>query len=98
MSWLSLPVKPTCRISCRARTDPVHLRTSDKSGRLSAALYLTLGLASTLSVDESAVMGQLGRVIFARTSAFGHFGRAPEADGGFSWEKIDLADTLRALA
>jgi S-adenosylmethionine synthetase len=41
---------------------------------------------------------QLNRPIFARTSAFGHFGRAPEADGGFSWEKTDLADTLRALA
>jgi S-adenosylmethionine synthetase len=41
---------------------------------------------------------KLNRPIFARTSAFGHFGRAPEADGGFSWEKIDLADTLRSLA
>jgi S-adenosylmethionine synthetase len=41
---------------------------------------------------------KLNRPIFARTSAFGHFGRAPEADGGFSWEKTDLADTLRRLA
>ena len=40
----------------------------------------------------------LNRPIFARTSAYGHFGRAPEADGGFSWEKTDLADTLRRLA
>jgi S-adenosylmethionine synthetase len=40
----------------------------------------------------------LNRPIFARTSSYGHFGRAPEADGGFSWEKTDLADTLRALA
>ena len=40
----------------------------------------------------------LNRPIFARTSAYGHFGRAPEPDGGFSWEKTDLADTLRALA
>jgi S-adenosylmethionine synthetase len=40
----------------------------------------------------------LNRPIFARTSAYGHFGHAPEADGGFSWEKIDLADTLRTLA
>ena len=35
---------------------------------------------------------KLNNPIFARTSAFGHFGRAPEADGGFSWEKTDLAD------
>ena len=41
---------------------------------------------------------QLNRPIFARTAAYGHFGRAPEADGGFSWEKTDLADALaRAL-
>src|SRR5271165_5587830 len=40
---------------------------------------------------------QLNRPIFARTSAFGHFGRTPEADGGFSWEKTDLADSLRRL-
>ena len=33
----------------------------------------------------------LNRPIFARTAAYGHFGRAPEADGGFSWERTDLA-------
>jgi len=36
----------------------------------------------------------LNRPIYARTSAYGHFGRPPENDGGFSWEKTDLADTL----
>src|SRR6202162_3243595 len=36
----------------------------------------------------------LSRPIYARTSAYGHFGRAPDADGGFSWEKTDLADAL----
>jgi S-adenosylmethionine synthetase len=34
--------------------------------------------------------------IFQRTAAYGHFGRAPEADGGFSWEKTDLADALKS--
>ena len=38
---------------------------------------------------------QLNRPIYARTSAYGHFGRAPEADGGFSWEKTDLTDALK---
>ena len=37
----------------------------------------------------------LNRPIYARTSAYGHFGRAPEADGGFSWERTDLAQALR---
>ena len=39
---------------------------------------------------------ELSRPIYARTSAYGHFGRAPEADGGFSWERTDLADGLRS--
>ena len=39
---------------------------------------------------------QLNRPIYARTSAYGHFGRAPEADGGFSWEKTDLIAALIA--
>ncbi|TAK48903.1 MAG: methionine adenosyltransferase [Xanthobacteraceae bacterium] len=37
----------------------------------------------------------LNRPIYARTAAYGHFGRAPEADGGFSWEKTDLVDALK---
>ena len=38
---------------------------------------------------------QLNRPIYARTSSYGHFGRTPDADGGFSWEKTDLADELK---
>src|SRR6202000_3105955 len=38
---------------------------------------------------------KLNRPIYARTSAYGHFGRVPDADGGFSWEKTDLADALK---
>ncbi|MGD2133116.1 MAG: methionine adenosyltransferase [Maricaulaceae bacterium] len=40
----------------------------------------------------------LNKPIFARTSAYGHFGREPDADGGFSWEKTDLVDQLKDLA
>jgi len=39
----------------------------------------------------------LNKPIYARTSAYGHFGRAPDADGGFSWEKTDLVEPLKAL-
>jgi S-adenosylmethionine synthetase len=39
---------------------------------------------------------QLSRPIYARTSAYGHFGREPEADGGFSWERTDLVDALKS--
>ncbi|MFC4271876.1 methionine adenosyltransferase [Sneathiella chungangensis] len=38
----------------------------------------------------------LNKPIYARTAAYGHFGRMPEADGGFSWEKTDLADSLKS--
>ncbi len=38
---------------------------------------------------------QLNRPIYERTAAYGHFGRTPEADGGFSWEKLDLVETLK---
>ncbi len=37
----------------------------------------------------------LNRPIYARTAAYGHFGRAPEPDGGFSWERLDLVDQLK---
>ncbi len=38
----------------------------------------------------------LNRPIYSRTAAYGHFGRAAEADGGFSWERTDLGDALKA--
>ena len=39
---------------------------------------------------------KLNQPIYARTSSYGHFGRKPEADGGFSWEKTDLVDALKS--
>ena len=38
---------------------------------------------------------KLNRPIYRRTAAYGHFGRAPDKDGGFSWEKTDLADAIK---
>ena len=40
----------------------------------------------------------LNKPIYARTAAYGHFGRQPDADGGFSWEKTDLVSQLKGLA
>ncbi|MEL6582444.1 MAG: methionine adenosyltransferase [Pseudomonadota bacterium] len=39
----------------------------------------------------------LNKPIYQRTAAYGHFGRDPSADGGFSWERTDLVDTLKKL-
>jgi S-adenosylmethionine synthetase len=38
----------------------------------------------------------LNKPIYARTSAYGHFGREPDSEGGFSWEKTDLAEKLKS--
>ena len=54
-------------------------------------------LPEMMSLKPRGIREHLGlnRPIYARTSAYGHFGRAPEADGGFSWEKTDLAAGLK---
>jgi S-adenosylmethionine synthetase len=40
----------------------------------------------------------LNKPIYQRTATYGHFGRTPDDDGGFSWEKTDLAEKLKKLA
>jgi len=60
--------------------------------RLSAVLRELMNL-SPRGIREHL---ELSRPIYARTAAYGHFGRPPEADGGFSWERTDLVDELRA--
>jgi S-adenosylmethionine synthetase len=63
-------------------------------GRLSKRLQELMNL-SPRGIREH--LG-LNKPIYARTSAYGHFGHAPDADGGFSWERMDLVDGLRDLA
>ena len=55
-------------------------------------------LPELMSLKPRGIREHLGlnKPIYARTSAYGHFGRAPDAEGGFSWEKTDLADKIRA--
>jgi len=38
---------------------------------------------------------ELNKPIYQRTAAYGHFGREPDGDGGFSWEKTDLVEALK---
>jgi S-adenosylmethionine synthetase len=58
---------------------------------------LSAVLQELLDLSPRGIRTHLGlnKPIYARTSAYGHFGREPEADGGFSWEKLDLVDTLK---
>jgi S-adenosylmethionine synthetase len=63
-----------------------------------AVLEKVLGQVMDLSPRGIRKHLDLNKPIYARTSAYGHFGRAPEADGGFSWEKTDLADAIKKAA
>ncbi len=61
-------------------------------GKLAAAVQEAMDL-SPRGIREHL---KLSRPIYARTAAYGHFGREPEADGGFSWERTDLVDALKS--
>ncbi|QDY68662.1 methionine adenosyltransferase [Qingshengfaniella alkalisoli] len=54
-------------------------------------------VAQVMDLTPKGIRTHLGlnRPIFERTAAYGHFGRVPEADGGFSWERTDLTEALR---
>ncbi|MBA3049179.1 methionine adenosyltransferase [Brevundimonas sp.] len=76
----------------------VDLHGTDKGAVTEAVLEANiLGLIG--GATPRAIREHLGlnKPIYARTAAYGHFGRAPDADGGFSWEKTDLVDQLKAL-
>jgi S-adenosylmethionine synthetase len=54
-------------------------------------------VAKVMDLTPRGIREHLGltRPIYERTAAYGHFGRPPEADGGFSWERTDLTDLLK---
>jgi S-adenosylmethionine synthetase len=79
---ISKPLSVYVDTFCTGEVDPV---------RLSAVLQELMDL-SPRGIREH--LG-LSRPIYARTAAYGHFGREPEADGGFSWERTDLVGELR---
>ena len=66
------------------------------SGRVDDA-RLGAVLREAIDLSPRGIRERLGlvRPIYARTAAYGHFGREPDADGGFSWERTDLAEALR---
>jgi S-adenosylmethionine synthetase len=76
----------------------VYINTHD-TGRCDE-VRLAKVLQQMMSLSPRGIRNHLGlnKPIYARTSAYGHFGRVPEADGGFSWERTDLVDGLKDLA
>jgi S-adenosylmethionine synthetase len=63
--------------------------------KLEAVLPQLIGGATPRAIREHL---SLNRPVYARTTAYGHFGRQPDDQGGFSWEKTDLVDELKGLA
>lgn len=63
-----------------------------------AKIETVLGDRDFIRLSPRGIRERLGlnKPIYARTSAYGHFGRAAEADGGFSWEALDLVDALKS--
>ncbi|MBT3916839.1 MAG: methionine adenosyltransferase [Rhodospirillaceae bacterium] len=59
---------------------------------------LSAALQEVMDLSPRGIREHLGlsRPIYARSAAYGHFGRTPDEDGGFSWEKTDLVEPLKA--
>jgi S-adenosylmethionine synthetase len=78
-------------------SDPLSLYVDlHGTGRIDEA-KLEKTLPELMSLKPRGIREHLGlnRPIYARTAAYGHFGRVPDQDGGFSWEKTDLVEGLR---
>ena len=73
----------------------VYVDTGGK-GEVSEA-KLAAALQQVMDLSPRGIREHLGlnKPIYERTAAYGHFGRKPQADGGFSWEKTDLIDALK---
>ena len=79
-----------------ARPLSIYVDTHGSGRADEAKLEATLGEVMDLTPRGIRKHLDLNRPIYARTAAYGHFGRSPDNEGGFSWERTDLADRIRA--
>jgi len=75
----------------------IYVDTHDTGKVDEAKLEEALGKVMSLTPRGIREHLDLNRPIYARTAAYGHFGRKPDSDGGFSWERTDLVDKIKAL-
>jgi S-adenosylmethionine synthetase len=75
----------------------VYVDVADNPNKIDVAKLETV-LSELVDLSPRGIRKHLdlNKPIYARTSAYGHFGRAPEKDGGFSWEKTDIVDALKS--
>jgi S-adenosylmethionine synthetase len=74
----------------------IYIDTHDTGQVDDAAIERAISGAMDLTPRGIRTHLGLNRPIFQRTAAYGHFGREPDADGGFSWERTDLTDKLKS--
>jgi S-adenosylmethionine synthetase len=80
-----------------ARPLSIYVDLGDDPNKIDGArLEQVLGELMDLSPRGIRRHLDLNKPIYARTSAYGHFGREPDSEGGFSWEKTDLVDKLKS--
>jgi len=79
------------------RADPTSFYINTHGTGLVPENRLAEVLQDVVDLTPRGIREKLGlnKPIYARTAAYGHFGREPEPDGGFSWEKVDLVDDLK---
>jgi S-adenosylmethionine synthetase len=73
----------------------IYVDTHGSNDADSEAIERAIGKVMDLTPRGIRTHLGLNRPIYQRTAAYGHFGREPEADGGFSWEKTDLVEALK---
>jgi len=77
---------------------PLSLYVDNHGGDISSE-NLVDAINQLVDLSPKGIRTHLGlnKPIYQRTASFGHFGRIPDSDGGFSWEKTDLSDKLKKL-
>lgn len=80
-----------------ARPLSIYVDTHGTGQADEAAIEAAIAQAMDLTPRGIRTHLGLNRPIYQRTAAYGHFGRSPDADGGFSWEQTDLVDALKRL-
>ena len=85
------PMRSASPIRCRCWSTPTAPARST-----SASSHKVLPEIFRLTPTNIRRSLKLNRPIYRRTAAYGHFGRAPEKDGGFSWEQTDLVGQLKS--
>jgi len=80
-----------------SRPISVYINTLETGKVSETELSKAIGKIIDLSPRGIRTHLQLNKPIYARTASYGHFGRAPDADGGFSWEKTDLVESLHKV-